>query len=181
MPVLAALPTAGVSLYNLRMVDITPLLPHETNEARLVIYATAHALLNNFATLDEAVTHFRKDWPLRDIDDYQKIYVENCGTFLVTRKDGRIIGTGALRRLEDQVVEVKRLWLLPEFQGQGHGYRMMMRLLDIAREKGYTTVRLETSATYQKNAILFYKRLGFYEIPRFGDDPDDVAFEMPLT
>ena len=117
---------------------------------------------------------------LRDLDEYQRGYVENGGTFLVLCENGRIIGTGALRWLEDGVGEIKRVWLLPEYQGQGLGYRMMMALLAAARERGYHTVRLETSPAYQARAVAFYKQLGFYEIPRYGDDPDDVGMELKL-
>ncbi len=94
--------------------------------------------------------------------------------------EGRIIGTGALRKLEEGVGEIKRVWLLPEYQGQGLGYRMMQALIDMARQKGYAKLRLETSPAYQQRAYKFYKKLGFYEIPRYGDDPDDVGMELGL-
>ena len=173
-------PFASASIYNLRMVDITPICPDETAEARLVIYTTARAIFDVQKTLEEAVSHYKTHWPLVDIDDYQRVYVDNGGAFLVVREGGRIVGTGALHRLEDQVGEIKRLWLLPEYHGQGFGYQIMMQLLAVARDKGYTRVRLETDATRQSQAVRFYKRLGFYEIPRYGDDPDDIAFEFIL-
>jgi ribosomal protein S18 acetylase RimI-like enzyme len=57
---------------------------------------------------------------------------------------------------------------------------MMMELLSIARSKGYKKIRLETSPVYQPRAYAFYRRLGFHEIPRIGDDPEDVSMEMVL-
>ncbi|NTU57263.1 MAG: GNAT family N-acetyltransferase, partial [Anaerolineales bacterium] len=65
------------------------------------------------------------------------------------------------------------------YHGQGLGYRMMQELFKIARDLGYKVMRLETD-NVQKRAVDFYKRLGFYEIPRFGDDPDDIGMEMYL-
>jgi N-acetylglutamate synthase-like GNAT family acetyltransferase len=53
--------------------------------------------------------------------------------------NGRIIGTGALQRLDETTGEIKRVWLLPEYQGQGLGYQMMARLIETAREKGYAS------------------------------------------
>jgi ribosomal protein S18 acetylase RimI-like enzyme len=82
--------------------------------------------------------------------------------------------------LEPGVCELKRLWLLSEYHGQGLGHRMMMELLSFARSKRYKVMRLETDNAVQRRAVEFYKRLGFYEIPRFGDDPDDIAMEMHL-
>jgi ribosomal protein S18 acetylase RimI-like enzyme len=67
-----------------------------------------------------------------------------------------------------------------EYHGQGLGYRMMQELLSFAREKGYTRMRLETDRDAQSRAFEFYKRLGFYEIPRYSDNKDDIAMEIIL-
>jgi ribosomal protein S18 acetylase RimI-like enzyme len=76
--------------------------------------------------------------------------------------------------------ELKRVWLLFEYQGQGLGYRMIQELLDFARGKGYEHIRLETDRIVQSRAYDLYKRLGFYEIPRYSDNEEDVAMEMVL-
>jgi GNAT superfamily N-acetyltransferase len=54
------------------------------------------------------------------------------------------------------------------------------RLFDHAREMGYHTMRLETNPHSQQRAFAFYKKLGFAEIPRYGDDVDDVGMEKFL-
>lgn len=174
------LPYWLVGLYNYTMLEITPLQPHEVSEARRVIYITAHHIFDSHRPLEETIQYYQTHWPLRDMEDYQQAYNENGGVFLVLRDGGRIVGTGALRRLEERVGEIKRLRLLTDYQGKGYGYQMMMRLLAVAREKGYTRVRLETNPDSQANAIAFYKRLGFYEIPNYGDDPDDIGMELFL-
>jgi ribosomal protein S18 acetylase RimI-like enzyme len=114
------------------------------------------------------------------VEEFQRAYLQNGGTFLMMRSGGRVIGTGALRRLEDGVGEIKRLWLLPEYHGQGLGNQMLARLLAAARERGYTRVRLETDAVHQTRALAFYRKVGFTEIPRYGDDADAVALELAL-
>jgi putative acetyltransferase len=167
--------------YNACMPEITPLLPQQAAEARHLIYRVAHTQFPHGATVEESIRVYEDSWPLRDVQDFQHAYLENGGVFLVLRDGGRIIGTGALRYLEEGVGEIKRLWLLPEYQGQGLGYQMMQALFAAAREKGYHTLRLETSPAFQARAYEFYKRLGFREIPRYGDDPHDVGFELALT
>ncbi len=162
------------------MPEIYPLRPEQATEARRVIYAVAHELFHDYQALEETIAHYSETWPLKDVEDFQHAYNENGGAFLVTCENGRIIGTGALKYLEEGIAELKRVWLLPAYHGQGLGYRMMLRLLEIAREKGYKKVRLETSPQYQPRAFAFYKKMGFYEIPRYGDDPDDVGMEMVL-
>jgi putative acetyltransferase len=162
------------------MPEITSLRTDQISEAKKVIYITRHDLMHDRPTLEESITLYEVTWPLRDIDTFEQSYLANDGVFLVISDDRRVIGTGAFRRLDEQACEIKRLWLLPEYQGQGLGYRMIMELLTAAREKGYSVVRLETSRISQPRAYQFYLRIGFYDIPRFGDDPDDVAMELIL-
>lgn len=162
------------------MLEIRPIRPHEAVEAKRVIFTVAFEIFGGADTLEESITKYSAQGKLSEMDDVQKNYFENGGTFLVTVDDGRIIGTGAIRWLEEGVCELKRMWLLAEYHGQGLGYRMMQELLKIARDMGYKTIRLETDRVVQTRAVKFYKKLGFYEIPRFGDDPDDMGMEMAL-
>jgi putative acetyltransferase len=162
------------------MADIFIMKSDQAVEARQVIYTVAHQTFHEKETLEESLALYALEWPLHDLDDIQKNYFENGGTFLVACDGDRIIGTGALRRLEEKVGEIKRVWLLEEYHGQGLGYRMMVKLLNTARELGYEMVRLQTHPAQQERAFEFYKKLGFYVIPRYGNDPDDVGMELVL-
>jgi len=162
------------------MIEIRPIQPHEIPEAKHVIFTVAFELFKGADTLEESIAKFSAQGKLSEIDDVQKNYFDNGGTFLITIDSSRIVGTGAIRFLEQGVCELKRMWLLREYRGQGLGYRMMQELFSIARKKGYATMRLETDPIVQSKAVGFYKRLGFYEIPRFGDDPDDIGMEIHL-
>jgi putative acetyltransferase len=162
------------------MPEITPLRTDQIAEAKKVIYATRHDMMHDRPTVEESIALYEVTWPLRDIDTFEESYLAIDGAFLVISDDGRIIGTGAFRRLDETACEIKRLWLLPEYQGQGLGYRLMTELLKIAREKGYQIARLETGRISQSRAYQFYLRIGFYDIRRYGDDPEDVGMEMIL-
>ena len=162
------------------MIEIRPIQIHEINEAKHVIFTVAFELFKGADTLEESIAKFSAQGKLAEMNDVQKNYFDNDGTFLVIVDDERIIGTGAIRYLEEGVCELKRLWLLSEYHGQGLGYRMMQELLKIARNKNYKIMRLETDKILQQRAVDFYKQLGFYEIPRYGDDPDDMGMELIL-
>lgn len=162
------------------MIEIRPIQQSEVPEAKRVIFTVAYEVFREASTLEESIAKYSAQGKLSEMDDVQKNYFENGGTFLVTVDDGRIIGTGAIRWLEEDVCELKRMWLLTEYHGQGLGYRMMQELFKTARDMGYKTIRLETDRVVQTRAVNFYKKLGFYEIPRFGDDPDDMGMEMTL-
>jgi len=162
------------------MIEIRPIQPQEIPEAKYVIFTVAFELFKGADTLEESIANFSAQGKLAEMNNVQKNYFDNGGTFLVIVDDGRIIGTGAIRYLEEDVCELKRLWLLSEYHGQGLGYRMMQKLLKIARDKSYKIMRLETDKIFQQRAVDFYKRLGFYEIPRYGDDPADMGMELIL-
>jgi putative acetyltransferase len=114
------------------------------------------------------------------MDDIQKKYFENGGSFLAMFDDDEMICTGAIRRIDDETCELKRLWLLHQYQRQGLGYRMLNELLEIARDRGYKRIWLQTDVDAQSRAVDFYKQIGFYEIPRYSDRTDDICMEMML-
>ena len=156
--------------------------PDEWAVAKRLVYRVAHAIFNETHPLEEMIAHYDSRGTLDDMEDIQKNYFENGGVFLVTTENDQIIGTGAIRKLDDDMCELKRLWLLTEYHGRGLGYRMMQELLTIARERGYKRMRLETDAVAQRRAVEFYKRIGFYEIPIPNASPEeDIMMEMALT
>jgi len=162
------------------MIKIRRVKPNEWAAAKRVVYCVAHTLFKDPLPLEESIAYHEARHELKDMDDIQKNYFNNGGVFLVTTNDDQVIGTGALRKLEDGICELKRLWLLTEYQGMGLGYRMLQELLSIARAKGYQRIRLETDYEVQRQAYNFYKQVGFYDIPRYTDENDDVAMEMVL-
>jgi putative acetyltransferase len=96
-----------------------------------------------------------------------------------TLDEGRVIGSGAIRPLDEKLCELKRMWLLEPYQGKGIGYSIMQRLLDFARQIGYERIRLETG-TGQARAISFYHRIGFQDVEDPELDDDDLMMEMAL-
>lgn len=94
---------------------------------------------------------------------------------LVARdEDGKALGSGALRALRDGVAEVKRMYVAPAERGRGVAKAVLAGLEDAARDRGWTTLRLETG-TKQPEAIALYTRAGYRPIEAFGayvDAPD---------
>jgi putative acetyltransferase len=162
------------------MIKIRPLKPEEIPVAKRLIYQVAHKVFQDTRSLDESIAFYESKSLLQDINDLKECYFDNDGIFLAMTDDNRIIGTGAVLKLNDEICELKRVWLLHEYHGQGLGYRIMQELLAFAREKGYVRMRLETDQEYQSRAFDFYKRLGFYEIPRYSQHEDETAMEMIL-
>jgi len=162
------------------MIEIRRIKPDEGPAAKRVIYRVAHDIFHDPRSLEESIVYHESRGELKDMDDIQRNYFEKGGIFLVMLDDNHLIGTGAVRQLEDDICELKRLWLLSQYHGKGLGYRMLQELFSFAREKGYKRIWLQTDAVQQSRALEFYRRLGFYEIPRYTDRTDDIAMEMSL-
>jgi ribosomal protein S18 acetylase RimI-like enzyme len=162
------------------MTEIRPIHPDEWMTAKRVVYRVAFVIFGRSRPLEEFIAYHESIHELKDMDDIQENYFDNGGTFLGMFKDGEMICTGALRRLDAETCELKRLWLLNEYHGQGLGYRMLQELLSIARGMGYKCIRLETDPVAQSQALNFYKQVGFYEIAGYSERGDEVAMEMVL-
>ncbi|GAA6618372.1 GNAT family N-acetyltransferase [Scytonema sp. NUACC26] len=109
-------------------------------------------------------------------------YFDNNGIFLVLVDNNRVVGTGAIRRFNEEICELKRMWFLKEYRGRGLGKEMAQMLLDFAQKAGYKKVRLDTaSQEKQSQAIEFYKQLGFYLIERYNDSLCTVFMEKELS
>jgi len=163
------------------MIEIRRIKPDEVTAAKRVIYRVAHEVFEDPLPLDDSITYHESRGELKDMNNIQQNYLDNGGIFLVIEAENQIIGTGSIRQLEDKVCELKRLWLLTEHHGQGLGYRLLQELVSIAREMGYKRIRLETAPVHQKRALELYKRVGFYEIPRYDTThEDDIAMELIL-
>jgi putative acetyltransferase len=164
------------------MIQIRRIEPTEWLTAKRLVYRVAHTVFNETRPLEEMIAHFDSLGELDDMLNIQRNYFENGGIFLVMVKTGTMICTGAIRHIEGDICELKRLWLLPEYHSQGLGYRMLQELLTFAREKGYKRIRLETDPVSQRPAYDLYKRVGFREIPFINPKPDeeDIMMEMEL-
>jgi len=92
------------------------------------------------------------------------------GGFVVVDDDGQSRGCGGLRRVDDAVAEIKRMWLHPSLRGLGLGKRVLARLEEIATDLGYGSVMLDTNAVLTE-AISMYESSGYVTTERYNDNP----------
>ncbi len=96
----------------------------------------------------------------RDLADIQTSYIERGGMFKVIVSEERIVGSYGLYPEGETVFELRKMYLLPEFQGRGLGHHMMQDALAIARERGAKAVVLESNSLLARAARL-YRAYGF--------------------
>lgn len=103
------------------------------------------------------------------------------GCFVVARtSEGQAVGCGALRPLDLETVELKRMYAAPGTAGVGRA--VLYFLEDKAREFGFRQVWLETRRVNER-AVAFYRNNGYGEIPNFGryvGRPEAVCFGKRL-
>ena len=80
--------------------------------------------------------------------------------FVARDANGETLGMGCLRRHENGVGEVKRMFVKPEARGLGVGGAILARIEDLARQEGLTRVVLETGSNFDA-ARRVYERGGF--------------------
>jgi GNAT superfamily N-acetyltransferase len=107
-------------------------------------------------------------------------YAPPRGCLLLAWSDGEPVGVVAMRPLDDDVCEMKRMVIVPEARRQGTGLRLGEAVLTAARDAGYKSMRLDTLARLEPARDL-YTSMGFVEIPPYRYNPHDDAVFMELT
>jgi putative acetyltransferase len=162
-----------------QMITIRPIRSEEISSAKRVILTVAYGIFGWDGSLEDSIRYFEASGEYDDMNNVQTSYSESGGLFLAVLDDDRVIGCGAIRKLNASTAELKRIWLLEKYHGRGIGVQLANLLLGFARERGYLRVLLQTSHQ-QVRAIGFYKKLGFAEIPSYNDQKDAVSMEIDI-
>jgi GNAT superfamily N-acetyltransferase len=92
------------------------------------------------------------------------------GGFVLLVDGGRAVAGGGIKRIDAQVCEVKRMYVLPAARGRGLGARLLDELEALARDLGYGMARLDTGSE-QPGAQRMYERAGYVAVPDYNGNP----------
>lgn len=122
----------------------------------------------HFRTL---VTALDKDLAIRDGADHsffaQFNKIDSIKNAIVAHYGEVPVGCGAIKQYDEETMEVKRMYVLPEERGKGIAPAILHELEQWAKELGYKKCILETGDK-QPEAIALYKKSSYHIIPNYG-------------
>src|SRR5262245_56678006 len=123
-----------------------------------------------------------------ELADFPGKYAPPGGALLLARADGAAAGAVALRQLEPQICEMKRLYVRPVYrglrtsEGLSIGRALAVGIVARARALNYRRLRLDTIAGKMDAAVRLYRSMGFVDIPPYYPSavPDTAYMELVL-
>jgi len=129
-----------------------------TAEVSRALIGSLNAELSDLYS-EPGATHFHLD---------PEQVADGRGTFLIVYREGAPIGCGAVRLLDAETAELKRMYVAPSVRGTGLGRRLVAVLEAEARALGVRRLVLETGVR-QAAALALYRATGFQPIPLYGE------------
>lgn len=112
-----------------------------------------------------------KDLAIRDGDDHafydQFNKITHIKNAIVCYSNDKPVACGAFKQYADDTVEIKRMFVLPEYRGKGLGAQVLQQLETWAQELAYRVCILETGKK-QPEAIALYKKCGYTITENYG-------------
>lgn len=116
----------------------------------------------------------------RDLSDIETHYIKRGGLFEVIEDEkGNLLGTVGLYPIDDETIELRKMYFAKDFRGQGFGKKTLKRMIEKGKELGFKKIYLET-ASVLKEAIGLYEKFGFESVNEMHTPRCDRAFFMNL-
>jgi ribosomal protein S18 acetylase RimI-like enzyme len=126
------------------------------------------------ALLLEYVKWLNQDLCFQNIHEelahFPEKYSEPDGSFIVATENDAVVGCVGLKKLDDGICEMKRLFVTDKYKGKSIGKKLVEKIIEEAQIKNYETMRLDTLDTMTV-ALEIYRRQGFYEINPYYNNP----------
>jgi putative acetyltransferase len=105
-------------------------------------------------------------------------YSKPDGRLYLAYEDEKLAGCIALRKIDEGICEMKRLFVRDGFRGAGIGVRLIEKIIADARDEGYAIMRLDTFPPKMGKAVSLYESHGFRPIAPYYDNPNDGVLFM---
>ena len=102
------------------------------------------------------------------VNDMEKIdiFLPPKGILLLSYEDGLPSGCACIRTIGEEIAELKRMYVRPQYRGKGIGSKLVQESIRLVKEMSYSAMRLD-SARFMSDAHRIYRSCGFNEIPPY--------------
>lgn len=131
------------------------------------------------AQLDDDLNH-RYQSTQSEYDKYNKI--DLIDTVIVAFDGEKPVGCGCFKKYNNKTVEIKRIFVTPDYRGRKISRLILEELEKWAKELGYSKALLETGSK-QSEAIGLYTKSGYAKIENYGqykNFPNSLCFEKRI-
>ena len=133
-----------------------------------------------FGVLKEYDLPLDLDGTDKDISDIEANYLLRGGHFeVVEDASGEILGSIGLYPLDNETIELRKMYFAPSIRGRGLGKELLSKMIEKARNLGYLRVYLET-ASVLKQAVHLYESAGFVPVKEKHTPRCDQAYVLEL-
>ena len=123
-------------------------------------YEAAKKLIREYSEIKGAESCFASlDKELADLGTYYK-----DGALLIGFEDENPIATIAIKRIDEDTCEAKRLYIKPDYRGKDYARVLMNEMLKRSRHLGFKEVTFTTKPAVMRVGYGLYKRMGFEEV-----------------
>lgn len=132
--------------------------------------------------LETIENYYRGSWFFEAAPAIPDKYRPPQGDVLVGYLEGRPAGTVAIYQMDDNNCELKSMFVSAEYRGAGVAQALCGKVIELAKDQGYRTVRL-TTGVRQKPARRLYEGLGFKRVNPWDTDPPEGYdyFELKIA
>jgi putative acetyltransferase len=148
--------------------DAAPQLTISSVETPAAIAEVRDLLLEYWESRKLEFTYFNFD---REIANLPGDYAPPGGKLLLASCHAEPAGCVALRRIDLEICEMKRMYLREKFRGLGFGRALADAIIAEARRIGYRKMRLDTIGPTMREALHMYRQMGFRDIPAYRHNP----------
>ena len=120
------------------------------------------------------------DLAFQNFDDELASLPGDYDPILVARWNDALAGCVAMHPYGDDICEMKRLYVRPDFRKHHIGRALALRIIEEARSRGYRAMRLDTLPSMQ-GAMRLYESLGFVDIEPYRYNPIAGSRFLELT
>lgn len=112
----------------------------------------------------------KEAYPMQDIENVTASYGTLGETFLVAEQDRKIVGTVGIKKEDDRVALMRRLFVDGEYRKRKIGIKLIEKAIEFCDKMGYDEIIFKTTSQMQ-GAIQVCQKVGFVQRAKLGLGP----------